>query len=445
MVSFDKQEPIQKCFKSLEYIFKLIIQSRLLFSRATGGHYEDSFRRDLYSVFVSLNKMLTINDPHIINTQVALLLTISSVYEQLTEVQPTIEVTKLAAAMLDSLPAELPILLTQSKLSCIKNLVTSKLFQDDESRSIILATCCKHVRFHLIRKDELRLCTEILGEVLGFLFKQQKLTNEQEKINNCIHHDIETLTVSVLVVLIQTILSIIDKDTKILGCLVGCLIGTLQLLDEYHYKRLWEVVMGPTHDRKLLKDLLLRVFLVFRQLVKVEVFPSDWLIIKMVTNNVILKALQEFAQPLAFKFLDSKKGYIDKELWTNYFNLAVDYLTQEALQLEQFSEVKRQKIIEKYDDMRVLMGFQILSMWSQLGECKLHFIPSMVGPFLEVTLVPEIELRKATLHIFFDMMECEQRARGNFKQVECELIDKLDILVSENKGDDEYRQLFNTM
>ena len=52
-----------------------------------------------------------------------------------------------------------------------------------------------------------------------------------------------------------------------------------------------------------------------------------------------------------------------------------------------------------------------------LGEHKINFIPSMVGPFLEVTLVPEPELRKATLHIFFDMMDCEQRARGNFKQV----------------------------
>lgn len=41
----------------------------------------------------------------------------------------------------------------------------------------------------------------------------------------------------------------------------------------------------------------------------------------------------------------------------------------------------------------------------------------MVGPFMEVTLVPEPELRKATLRIFFDMMECEQRVRGNFKQV----------------------------
>jgi dedicator of cytokinesis protein 3 len=30
-------------------------------------------------------------------------------------------------------------------------------------------------------------------------------------------------------------------------------------------------------------------------------------------------------------------------------------------------------------------------------------------------------------------------------QVETELIDKLDILVSENKGDEEYKQLFNAM
>ena len=30
-------------------------------------------------------------------------------------------------------------------------------------------------------------------------------------------------------------------------------------------------------------------------------------------------------------------------------------------------------------------------------------------------------------------------------QVECELIEKLDVLVNSNKGDDEYRELFNTM
>jgi len=37
----------------------------------------------------------------------------------------------------------------------------------------------------------------------------------------------------------------------------------------------------------------------------------------------------------------------------------------------------------------------------------MKFIPAMVGPILKVTLVPEPELRKATILIFFDMMQCE--------------------------------------
>ena len=41
----------------------------------------------------------------------------------------------------------------------------------------------------------------------------------------------------------------------------------------------------------------------------------------------------------------------------------------------------------------------------------------MVGPFLEMTLIPEAELRKATIPLFFDLLECEYTAKNNFKQV----------------------------
>jgi hypothetical protein len=34
-------------------------------------------------------------------------------------------------------------------------------------------------------------------------------------------------------------------------------------------------------------------------------------------------------------------------------------------------------------------------------------VPGLVGPFLEMTLIPETELRRATIPIFFDMMQCE--------------------------------------
>jgi dedicator of cytokinesis protein 3 len=60
-------------------------------------------------------------------------------------------------------------------------------------------------------------------------------------------------------------------------------------------------------------------------------------------------------------------------------------------------------------------------------------------------LIPEQDLRKATISVFFDIIQYEQDARGSFDRVANELIDKLDFLISENKGDEEYRELFNTM
>lgn len=60
-----------------------------------------------------------------------LLHSISAVYEQLVQVLPIVEVTNLAASMLDSLPADLPSQIVQAKLVAVKNLVSSSLFQDD--------------------------------------------------------------------------------------------------------------------------------------------------------------------------------------------------------------------------------------------------------------------------------------------------------------------------
>ncbi len=55
--------------------------------------------------------------------------------------------------------------------------------------------------------------------------------------------------------------------------------------------------------------------------------------------------------------------------------------------------------------MRKQMGLEIKTMWFNLGQHKIRFIPGMVGSFLEMTLVPDIDLRSATIPIFFDMMQ----------------------------------------
>ncbi|PKU29589.1 hypothetical protein llap_20107 [Limosa lapponica baueri] len=106
-----------------------------------------------------------------------------------------------------------------------------------------------------------------------------------------------------------------------------------------------------------------------------------------------------------------------QQVWNSYFSLAVLFINQPSLQLENATPAKRKKILDKYGDMRVMMAYELFSMWQNLGEHKIHFIPGMIGPFLGVTLVPQPEVRNIMIPIFHDMMDWEQRKNGNFKQL----------------------------
>ncbi|XP_050087293.1 dedicator of cytokinesis protein 3 isoform X2 [Anopheles aquasalis] len=451
LTTTDNLEPIVQCFSSLEFIFKLIIQSRKLFAHASGGQYEDKFKNDLFSVFTSLNGMLAVpSTVQILATQEALLSNAGVVFEQLRTIITRPELESLVRSMLDAVPKDAQPALVQAKLKTIKDMVSGQLFQDDELRSVILAIACKHLRVHLARRDELRLCTEILAEVLIKLYEARAKTGE--KPSNTIHHDLDTLFASIFPILLQTINILSNGGNESLVCsLFAVKLGLLQLLDESHYQRMWDRQSGASPggttagSAKELRDFIQQCLAIFKDMLEQDwmIFSKDWLVMKMAANDVVRRTLEELAKPLVYRFLGPHS--FDSQLWWSYFSVAVIFLTQPSLQIEQYHETRRRKILSTHGDMRVMMGFQILSMWAQLGEHKLHFIPSMVGPFLEVTLVPEPALRKATFTVFYDMMQCEQVSRGSFRLVESELIDKLDLLISENKGDDEYRELFSTI
>lgn len=60
---------------------------------------------------------------------------------------------------------------------------------------------------------------------------------------------------------------------------------------------------------------------------------------------------------------------------------------------------------------------QGFALWCSAGDYKVNLIPSLIGPFLEVTLVPQPDLRNVLIPVFHDMMDSEERRSGNFKQV----------------------------
>lgn len=134
-------------------------------------------------------------------------------------------------------------------------------------------------------------------------------------------------------------------------------------------------------------------------------------------SSIVIGAVEHFAAIVKAEFVEP----FAEQPWNNFFQSAVSFLTQDSLQLEEFSQAKRNYITQNYGDMRKRATELIRQMWFSLGESKrIRFVPMMVGTFLDMAFVPEPELRNSTIPIFFDMMHCEfdqDRPRRSFEQV----------------------------
>ncbi|XP_029969681.1 dedicator of cytokinesis protein 4b isoform X5 [Salarias fasciatus] len=452
IVDAEHQEHIQQVLKASEYIFKYIIQSRRLFSLATGGQNEEEFRVCIHELFMSIRFFLSQENKGtspVAQTQAVFLRTFPAIYSELLKIFTIREVAGFVRETLGSLPAAIhaDCPLEAVKLQCIAKTVESQLYINPESRCILLPVVLRVLQAHMQEQRDLVMCARILTSMLSLLKKEENGTTEP-----VVSEEVELIVESLLGVLLRTILEISNRPqpagpamrlqfqdvTTCQGEFVACLLALLRQMSDRHYQQLLQAFSSKDD----LRDYLLHIFTVFRILIRPEMFPKDWTVMRLVTNNVIITTVLYLSDALRKNFLNDKFDY---KVWDSYFYLSVIFINQPCLQLESFSPSKRKKILEKYGDMRVMMGCEIFSMWQNLGEHKLNFIPAMIGPFLEVTLVPQPDLRNVMIPIFHDMMDWEQRRSGNFKQVEAKLIDKLDSLMSEGKGDETYRELFNSI
>ncbi|XP_052072940.1 dedicator of cytokinesis protein 4-like isoform X4 [Mytilus californianus] len=492
---------LSMAMKVLGELMRLITRSRQLEKESpfNDREKEREFRLKLQHLFEKMGRLLSQQDEKLKISQMELLSNLHKCYEPLMELITKRELADQVRDVITHLPKakDLPVEIRRTKMEFIQKTVNSDLFRDDESRSTLLSLCLNHIKACLIERYflDIQIATSILGDILEIFFnlKETKRVCPPHLMVKSISQDINTLALSLFEVLIQSISRMADgefisnpqsypqvmlrkptmsensspcstldrksrrsrtlfqgvsrpssevittkDDTpKFLGEMVACLTELLRLMEETHYTAVIQIhPKGPP-----LKDFLTQVLHTFQELIKPEMLSADWTIMRMETNNVIFSAVEYFSQALKNHFLEGE--YFDQHLWNLYFRLAVNFIVQPSLQLEEYSESKRNKFIERYHDMRIMMGHQIQTLWEKLGTNRRHFIPSMIGPFLKVTLVPEKELRAATLPIFYDMIQCEQKTSGNFVMVEKEIIEKLDQFITmDNQGDDEYKQLF---
>uniref|UniRef100_A0A3B3XE20 C2 DOCK-type domain-containing protein n=1 Tax=Poecilia mexicana TaxID=48701 RepID=A0A3B3XE20_9TELE len=364
-----RQDHIQEAMRALEYLFKFIIQSRILYSRATCGMEEEQFRISIQELFQSIRFVLSLdsrNSETLIFTQAALLNSFPAIFDELLQMFTVQEVAEFVRGTLGSMPSTVHIGQSMDvvKLQSIARTVDSRLFSFPESRRILLPVVLHHIHLHLRQQKELLICSGILSSIFSII-KSSSL------------EEVEMMVESLLDVLLQTLLSIMSKSQsqeavrgqrcpQCTGEYVSCLLSLLRQMTDIHFQHLMENFQSKDE----LKEFLLKILCVFRNLMKLSIFPRDWNIMRLLTSNIILTTAQQLAPALHKNFAETD---FDFKVWNSYFSLAVLYINQPSLQLENLSPAKRKKILDKYGDMRVMMTYELFNMWQNLGEICFYF------------------------------------------------------------------------
>uniref|UniRef100_A0A671KJN6 Dedicator of cytokinesis protein 5-like n=1 Tax=Sinocyclocheilus anshuiensis TaxID=1608454 RepID=A0A671KJN6_9TELE len=420
-------ERLYAALKAFKYLFHFIVQSRILYLRfygksEDGGQFLDSIRTLFLSISILMDRPLDEG----VKIKAAILKYLPTIINDLQKVFDAVELSVQLAKFIESIP---DFQMVRQKLGCLVKIVESNLFKQPDCRDVLLPLITDQLSGQLddnSNKPDLEACVQLLSTVLDMLdCKDVGPTSTHVK-----------LIVDRLLRRVNRTVINLSLDSPFIGHYLACMTAILKQMEDAHYAQ----YISTFKTRQDIIDFLMETFIMFKNLMG-SVFPPDWMILNLHQMKVFLRAIDQYSDVLNRYFLDSAHFHL--QLWNNYFHLIVAFLTHKSLQLESFSLEKRNKILNKYGDMRKSIGFKLRDMWYNLGQQKMKFIPAMVGPILEATLVPEPELRKATIPIFFDMMQCEHHfsTNHNFQKFENELITKLDQEVEGGRGDEQYKIL----
>ncbi|KAG9346089.1 hypothetical protein JZ751_007907 [Albula glossodonta] len=162
-------EPLFKAMKALEYIFKFIVRSRVLFNQLYENKGEADFMESLRNLFTSFNDMMNSHSENTSGVKGAALKYVPTIVNDVKVVFDPKELSKLFTEFILKVPLGR---LVKQKLQCMIDIVHSDLFLQHDCREILLPLMTDQLKFHLEKHEELEACCQLLSNILEVLYRK---------------------------------------------------------------------------------------------------------------------------------------------------------------------------------------------------------------------------------------------------------------------------------
>ncbi|KAK1882007.1 Dedicator of cytokinesis protein 1, partial [Dissostichus eleginoides] len=162
-------EQLLRAMKALEYIFKFIVRSRVLFNQLYENKGEADFMESLRNLFTSFNDMMNSNSENTGMVKGAALKYVPTIVNDVKLVFDPKELSKLFTEFILKVPLGR---LVKQKLDCLIDIVHSDLFTHHDCREIFLPLMTDQLKFHLEKREEPKACCQLLSDILEVLYRK---------------------------------------------------------------------------------------------------------------------------------------------------------------------------------------------------------------------------------------------------------------------------------
>ncbi|XP_048465139.1 dedicator of cytokinesis protein 1-like [Rhincodon typus] len=253
-------DQLYKAMKSLEYVFKFIVRSRILFNQIIGEQL-------IYAI--SKQQQGSVLGPFLFVVFGAALKYLPTIVNDVKLVFDPKELSKLFTDFIHKVPSGRLVL---QKLYCLIEIVHSDLFTQHDCRDILLPMMTEQLKYHLEKQEELKACCHLLSNILEVLYRKDVGPTQRH---------VQLIMEKLLRTVNRTVISM-GRDSDLIGNFVACMTAILRQMEDYHYAHLIKVFGIMRSD---VVDFLMETFIMFKDLIGKNVYLVDWVIMNMMQNK----------------------------------------------------------------------------------------------------------------------------------------------------------------
>lgn len=444
---------LRATFKVTRHILKFITHGRGQQKAKEAGigitSNSPSFTRNLRSIFKALDSMMRSTAAVLVGSQTLAVQHFHTWLPELSGLLTTEEILHVAIDFMDSCSFVKGKLILY-KLILIINYAKLDIFSHPEQRSALSANTVRWIAPHWghtedvtdLFKDQVRLCCSVLASQVHHLGPE--IPDYIPKIIDsylCIQAKPQKPKTT-LSLLFPTSYPFPSKPTPDKTVVEEALVELSAVLSA--------LANSPSGMQLELTDddmsvVLGNILLMHMSILQGEAFPPEWLSVHIYHHKSTMRTLQYLSGILLESFLpqpDEADGF-NTELWKAFFTTLLKLVGSPSLALETFPEQKRRAVWKIAGDVREHGADLLRRTWeaigwdtsaeekqryglTRMGGYQVQYVPTLVGPIVELCLSVHEGLRKMAVEVLQTMIVSEWTLSDDLSIIQTEIIDSLD-------------------